>query len=127
MFWRKQEHISNEEFIANANSGDILLFRGKKLGARLARSVTNSNYDHVAMVLKFDMENSIYLLDATVAGVNITSWPQFLLFKDDVYSQTVWRKLQVKRDDEFIRKLQGFIKNVHKKKYKLSISKLMKK
>lgn len=29
MFWRKQEQISSEDFVANANSGDILLFRGK--------------------------------------------------------------------------------------------------
>ena len=53
-FWRKQEQITSEYFLANANSGDILLFKGKRLASKLTRGVTNSNYDHVAMVLKFD-------------------------------------------------------------------------
>lgn len=46
--------------------GDILLFRGKHFGAKLTRGFTQSKFDHVAMLLKFDADpNEVYFLDAT--------------------------------------------------------------
>jgi hypothetical protein len=75
-FWKKSEKVTTKTFIDEADSGDIVLFRGKKLGAAITRGVTQSEYDHIAMVLKFEDDNQVYIIDATLAGVNITSWDQ---------------------------------------------------
>ena len=36
-----------------AQTGDILLFYTKNTGAQIQRFITNSDFDHVAMVVKF--------------------------------------------------------------------------
>lgn len=124
-FWKKWEKITTEKFAEEADSGDILLFKGKKLGSKITRGITNSEFDHIGMVLKFEDDEEVYMLDATLAGVNITSWRQLWSYKDKLYSKIVWRKLYIKRNDEFIERLSIFVKAVHKKKYSLKISKLL--
>lgn len=109
-----------------ADSGDILLFKSKQFGAKITRGFTQSDYDHVAMVLRFEDDEEVYIIDATVSGVNITAWEEICKFKDKLYSKIVWRKLCIDRNDEFVEKLEAFVKLVHKKKYKISISKLVK-
>lgn len=70
-----------------ADIGDILLFRGKNIGAKITRSFTLSKFgksliaiilfnlklciiDHVAMVLRFDAEeDALFFFDATANGV----------------------------------------------------------
>lgn len=36
-----------------AETGDILLFYTRNTGAQIQRMITNSDFDHVAMVVKF--------------------------------------------------------------------------
>ena len=54
-FW-KYDTISELEFLDKADTGDLLLFRTKQnqLGPRITRTLTSSNFDHVAMILKFE-------------------------------------------------------------------------
>lgn len=84
-----------------ADSGDILLFTGKHMGAKMTRRITNSEYDHVAMVLTFVEDDDVYLLQATSEGVHIMSWKDMRSFRDQLYSKIVWRKLYADRDDDF--------------------------
>ena len=58
--------MSSSQFCANADTGDILLFRGSVVGAKITRTMTLGHFDHVAMVLKFDTDpNEVYFLEAT--------------------------------------------------------------
>lgn len=45
--------------------------------------------DHVAMVLKFESEpNEVFFLECTAnAGVSISRWSRFRLYKDELYEQ----------------------------------------
>lgn len=48
-----KDTITEKQFIQAAETGDILLFYTKNTGAQLQRLITNSEFDHVAMVIKF--------------------------------------------------------------------------
>jgi hypothetical protein len=53
-------------FLKQADIGDLLLFRGKNFGAKITRTYTGGDIDHVAMILKFDAERKeVFFLDAT--------------------------------------------------------------
>lgn len=62
-FWRN-ERISMRSFEDSADTGDLLLFRGKTLSCSLQRSVTRSEYDHVALILRYS-SGDLYLFEAT--------------------------------------------------------------
>jgi hypothetical protein len=59
-----------------ADTGDILLFRGRHIGSKITRTATQSNFDHIAMILKFESDSDeIYLIEATAnRGVSLTKW-----------------------------------------------------
>ena len=72
--WR-YEYLSENEFIGDAQNGDILLFQTKGARAKMTRKITNSEYDHVAMVLRFQPEpDEVFILDSTSAGVQVSRW-----------------------------------------------------
>ena len=93
----------------------------------MTRQLTNSDYDHVGMVLTFVEDEDIYILEATSEGVHIVWWSDLARFKDQYYSKIVWRRLYWKRDDEFCEILQTFVEAVEDKKYEISIGKLLRK
>lgn len=67
--WR-YDQVDEKTFLKICDIGDILLFRGKHFGAKITRGVTNSTFDHVAMILRFDSESDeIFFFDATGQGV----------------------------------------------------------
>lgn len=82
-----------------ADIGDILLFRGKNIGAKITRTFTVSKFgkrdillqnvlDHVAMVLRFDAEDDqLFFFDAT-ANVN-THLPHSLLGRSNQSMVTI--------------------------------------
>ena len=59
-----------------ADTGDIMLFKGSKAGAGFIRKVTSGKFDHVAMILKFESDpEELYLIDATGnRGVALNKW-----------------------------------------------------
>jgi len=62
--WR-YDSLDEKQFINLADVGDILLFKGNFLGAKITRKWTKSRFDHVAMVLKFDHDiGEVFLLEA---------------------------------------------------------------
>ena len=48
-----KDSMTEAEFIDVAETGDLLLFHTQNLGAKIQRVLTSSDYDHVAMVVKF--------------------------------------------------------------------------
>ena len=51
-FYENKDSLTEREFIDTAETGDILLFFTENTGAKIQRFLTNSDYDHVAMVVK---------------------------------------------------------------------------
>lgn len=110
-FWRFG-HIKEQDFLSEAETGDIVLFRGSHLGAKLTRTWTQGAVDHAAMVIRLEKYDQIFLLESVmVKGVSLISWP---LFKrtNKVYNQLFYRKLICNRDDEFYDKFDEFLQQV---------------
>lgn len=118
-----------------ADTGDILLFRSKQLlGPRITRTITNSNFDHVAMILKFEQEGKeVFVLDSTSGqGVAIQRWSTLRDYlhgrnteRPMFYDQIVHRHLVGKRTDEMIDNLEIFLKEAVGRQYGISTSKLL--
>lgn len=136
-FW-KYDTILESDFLEKADTGDLLLFRTKQdqLGARITRTLTSSNFDHVAMILKFEQENDeIFVIDATSgAGVAIQRWSTLRDYLHGInaqvpqyYEQIVHRHLEGERSDEMIDNLEIFLKEAVGRGYGISTSKLIKK
>ena len=126
-FW-KQDIIAEEALLSMAGSGDIILFTGKHFGARVTRSVTQSNWDHVAMIVKFEgEEDDITFIEATGAGVGFNDWTTLKKYRDRLYSKVVYRKLYVERDNEMLDGLEKFVNEAYGKKYALNATKLLSK
>ncbi len=62
--------------IAMADTGDLLLFRGKHFASAMARGFTNSHFDHAALILKFDASaTDMFFIECTGKyGVAINKW-----------------------------------------------------
>lgn len=73
--------MTEQQFLESADTFDVLLFRCNSKAAKVIRGYTNSEYDHAAMVLRFDSQNAskrkdVYILEATGSGVTIRKWSQ---------------------------------------------------
>ena len=51
--YHHEDTLTEQEFFEQVQSGDILLMTTDDSKCALQRLVTNSEYDHIAMVLKF--------------------------------------------------------------------------
>mmetsp|Transcript_18360 Transcript_18360/g.17476 ORF Transcript_18360/g.17476 Transcript_18360/m.17476 type:complete len:209 (-) Transcript_18360:42-668(-) len=110
-----------------ADIGDIILYRGKKFGAKVTRGMTHSTFDHVAMILKFESEeNDHFIFEATGSGVTLIRWSIFRIFKNNMYDGLFFRHLYCDRNDDMLDKLEKFLKIVYGNKYHISLGKLMK-
>lgn len=125
-FWRF-DMIDEHDFLQQADTGDILLFRGSHLGAKITRKWTHGHVDHAAMIVKLKrtMGNSIFMLESVmVRGVSFASWDMFKK-NNDIYEEVYYRKLNCKRDEEFYQKFEDFIEQVQGNEYGLQISKFI--
>jgi len=123
-FWKKWDRINENTFIKEADSGDILLFTGKSVISGITRKITNSGYDHVAMVLTFLEDEEIYFLESTAEGVHVTTWSELKQYKNQLYSKIVWRKLHCERNEDFWEILGTFVNAVEDMEYKITLGKL---
>ena len=71
-FW-KVPQISERQFIDQADTFDILLFTCNNPVAGVIRSYSKSEYDHVAMVIRYsDEPDEVYFIEAVgVYGIMI--------------------------------------------------------
>ena len=128
--WRF-DNMSESQFKSLADTGDILLFRGSQAGSKVTRTFTNSYFDHVAMVLKFESEkDEVFLVEATGnMGVSLNRW---LFLRDHVgrgkfYEKVVFRHIDFDRGDKMVDNLEKFLSEAVGLKYGLGGNKLMKK
>ena len=90
---------------------------------------TRGNFDHVAMVLKFDSdENEVYFVEATgTYGVALNKWSNI---KNHVgiskfYERIVYRHLDFDRNDQTVDNLEKFLKEAIGLKYGVDLKKLL--
>ncbi|OMJ90100.1 hypothetical protein SteCoe_7587 [Stentor coeruleus] len=124
-FW-KFSRISQDDFQTMACTGDLLLFQGKDTVSKMQRLVTNSKYDHVAIILKYS-SGRVALFEATGEnGVSIVFWDDFTLNQwEKLYSKLVYRRLDFDRSERALKGLEEFIYSVEGKKYKITARTLM--
>ncbi|OMJ89440.1 hypothetical protein SteCoe_8440 [Stentor coeruleus] len=119
-FWRS-EWISDFWFENNSSTGDILLFKSKALSSSLQRSLWNTYYDSIGLLLCY-ASGKILVLEATEKnGVRMMEWSDFLNKNlMTVYTKIGLRKLQVERDERFLMSLSHYLENINNCAYKRS-------
>lgn len=133
-FWLYSS-ISEELFLKYVDTGDVILFRcrgGRQffmMGPNITRTLTNSPFDHVAIVLRFgDYVKDLYILEAVGdKGVRIVSWMNLRheLHEEGFFEKLVTRKLLYDMTPEKLTDLDMFRRNTIGKRYGLSASKLL--
>lgn len=94
--------------MSQADTGDILLFRGTHVGGKLVRGITHSTVDHVGMMVKLKIdedgnENNLYVLEAVGDGVSLNKWNDvrdYLGKSFSHYSECIWRQVKFDRTEE---------------------------
>lgn len=99
-FWR-QETIDYDEFRQLADTFDILLFRCNSTSGSVIRTYTNCEFDHVAMVIRYESEpNEVFLLEAESGnGVSIKRWSEYDDEPGTFYTKVALRHLEWERPD----------------------------
>lgn len=123
-FW-KFPQISVFEFLDCAKTGDILLFKTNCLISKAQRTVTRSNYDHVALLIKHS--GYVAFLESTrVIGVNVLFWEEFIEKQWHLlYDYLVYRKLMIKDPEGLENIVKTFITETIGKKFNASIKKII--
>ena len=107
-----------------ADTGDILLFRGNRATSFLTRTLTWSNYDHVAMVLKFENDpNEVFYIESVgKVGVTINRWSLLRkhIGKNKFYRKCTFRHISAERDDDMMDKVDQLVKEIVGHKYGLN-------
>ena len=86
--------VSASDFEALIDTGDLLFFKSATLGGRVQRFMTNSDFDHVGLALKYrkPIPNDttgqdivkLYILEAT--GVNVSFPDLDIIFRELICS-----------------------------------------
>jgi hypothetical protein len=105
--------------LEKADTGDLLLFSGSRLGCKLQRFFTRSRFgtflrisiDHVGMLLRYQ-DKRLFILEATNnEGVEVFEWNDIVAKEyNAVYNKIVYRRLLYKRTQQDIAKLENFLK-----------------
>jgi hypothetical protein len=104
--------LKNEEFGNLADTGDILLFKGQTLATKVQRAVTRSEYDHVAMILRYSNGKLVLLESTGTTGVAVLEWDVFLANKwQNLYDKIVYRSLRINRSFANMQRLEEFVRN----------------
>lgn len=130
-FW-KDECINLTEFETMADNCDIMLFKSKRFSTKFQRGFTNSNYDHVGMLVLWETQenvNTIYLLEAVWdEGVRLVDFIPNINAYREVYSKITYRPLQNwERTETMLTNLDNFLEEVLGKSYGIKYSKFFRK
>ena len=105
-FW-KFPSISEEHFLKQVDTGDLLLFRtnnNRIVGSWITRAYTKSHFDHVGMILRFgDSLNQLFIFEAVGdTGVRIIGWNSLRreLFTNGFFEKICTRKLNYDMTNE---------------------------
>lgn len=127
--WRF-DNMSEKQFLKEADTGDILLFRGTAAGGLLTRTFTASHFDHVAMVLKFETDqNEVYLVESVGnLGVSLNRWEYLRehVGEGKFYQKLALRHVNFDRGNKMVDNLETFLSEAIGLKYGISANKLTK-
>lgn len=130
-FWQFNS-ISEELFLSQVDTGDILLFRcnnNRIFGSWITRAFTASHFDHIAICLRFgDTVRDLYILEAVGdRGVRMTSWLNLRteLYVGGFFDKIVTRKLIYEMTSERLNDLDEFRRKTVGHSYGLSPKKLL--
>lgn len=105
---------SEKQFFDKADTGDILIFIGNSGNAKLIRTLTGGNFDHVAMILKFEADqDDLYLVEATGnKGVALNKWEYLRphIGESKFYKKVIFRHVHFNRHNDKVDKLELFLK-----------------
>jgi len=127
-------YISLNDFESKANTGDILLFKGKQIHSKIQRCYTKDKYDHVAIIHK--KYHNLFIYEATSnQGCREKSWHEFICCEWYLYYQKVaFRKLIINESNYEIKcniinnindKFDNFLNLTEGKSYKMKISSIV--
>ncbi|EGR34155.1 PH domain protein, partial [Ichthyophthirius multifiliis] len=76
-YFLENDMLTEEEFVKNSTTGDLLLFQTNNFNAHIQRAVTRSKYDHIAMAVK--LKDGILRIFDTQGdeGVQLTEWDTY--------------------------------------------------
>ena len=122
--------ISEEDFLREADTGDLLLYQGSSLNSKFIRTMTNGQFDHVAMLLKFENDpHEVYLVEATSnLGVALNKWAYQRPYvgSGKFYQKIAFRHVECDREQGPMGRLADFLDLALGKKYGIG-SKLLRK
>lgn len=124
---RARMHL--DHYLVEAQTGDIVLFKTQGFLSSSLRGITNSDFDHVAVVIKLnhDKRPVVSLLEATTDGVIRYDLWQRLSQWNMVDAQICVRQLLCERTKEFQKVAQSFMTEVNGLDYKITVGKLLRK
>lgn len=126
--------MSELSFRIKAMTGDLLLFRSKHLLSKVQRKLTNSEYDHVGIVIRMNGDPSeVFFLEAVSSGVRLNRWSQVreLLAHPrnppatQMYTKAAFRHVNIPRSSWLHARMQEFMAETLGKDYELSHKKLL--
>jgi len=124
--------MTNNHFMREGQTGDIVLFRSRQAAGAIVRKATNGEVDHIGLIFRLKNKKSIALFEALGScGVQIFSWRNFEKEKwHEQYSKIYRRKLHI--PDTKLRKqvrktLHKFLKVVANRNYSWTPLKQMRK
>ena len=94
------------------------------MAAKLQRFFTNSDFDHVAMIVKLKKRDPMVFESNQMHGVSIYDWKQYIQYFD-LYGQVTLRKLNYIRKAEAQATLLSFMKKNLGRKYDIGLGKLL--
>jgi len=120
--WWKQTIILAPQFAQIAQTGDLLLFRTNSNVAKLQRLVTRGSFDHVGVLIRFQNNSRLCILEAMgETGVSLVEWDSFIKNSwNKLYTRTAYRRLEFDRDPERLQPFLVWMRSVYGRPYKLS-------
>jgi len=126
---RNQTRLYLDKVCEIVNQGDLILFRTDGVLQGIQRAVTNSEYDHVGIVVRIPQhsrnEFSLFILEATSDGVQKYALRSRLRAWHLSNAVVALRQLKMKRTYENMSALSKFVEMVDGKPYGLGPLKLL--
>lgn len=89
-----------------------MLFRGTRAATAVTRTVTNSEFDHVGIILRLTDMPDVYIVEATGGpGVSINRWDNIKKHygHGKFYETLVFRHVNYTRNDQIYDKYKTFL------------------
>ncbi|CDW89924.1 ph domain-containing protein [Stylonychia lemnae] len=115
--------LSNSHGLLSSN-----FWKSTSFVTKVQRAITMSEYDHVAMLLRYSNGKLVIFESTGTTGVAVLDWDVFVKNNwHNLYQKLAYRKLRHQRNIDNMGKLETFIRTVIGMKYKLNAAKILRK